>query len=249
MHNNGHLFGYGFRGYLQPVARLLLCLFIAIGAQAKSPTLVIGYVDMKPYSYTENGKAAGIYADLMHRLMARLSYSYEMKEYPVKRLNHLLGTGDAHIWIRVDGDRELQSQTYKSNHIVGTLKLGLHSVQKVDYQNIWQVHEPVIAIAGYSYTGLRQKLEQADAGIEFIEASSHQSAFRMLRSGRARLLLDYERPAGYAVEQIGLKKTWFTQVSDAPSYFYVSKKAPDAELLLEQLEKAYQSLIMEKWQH
>ena len=203
------------------------------------PPIVIGYVDMKPYMYTENGQPAGETIQLLRQIFKGLPYKYSMQEYPVKRLLQLISVGKVHIWPRIKGPPDFENQTYKSPHVILTLRLRLFSMTKTQLRNINSIHEAVITISGYTYMGLRAELEQRDTGIRFIDASNHITGLKMLRSKRARYLLDYAGASAFALQELRMEHVPSIPILDIPAYIYVSRKLPYAKALLRDLGQAF----------
>ncbi len=67
----------------------------------------------------------------------------------------------------------------------------------------------------------------------------------MLNLGRAEYLLHYEAPAKKILEKMSIPNLNMNQISSFPLKFVVSKKTPDAQDVLNKLEKAYNDLLKE----
>jgi len=197
----------------------------------------IGYVNMRPAFYTENGEAKGTSLDLISRALEGLDQPYRLVEYPIRRLYARIKSGETHACICLRGRAILAEHAIVGDVPVGSIRVKLYAVGKVEVDTLWDVFgESIIMQQGYEYSGLRLALKKSRKQLRLINAISHKTAFSMLKSGRAKYVLDYDFAAISAMEAIGMTGAHNIVVRDNPLYITVSKKAPEPEKLLELLE-------------
>ncbi|MBL4838674.1 MAG: transporter substrate-binding domain-containing protein [Kordiimonadaceae bacterium] len=212
------------------------------GHKAELKTITIGYVNIPPYAYSKNGKPAGVINDLTQQIMERLPYKYTLKQYPVKRLFQLLKTGKVHVWLRGSTPTIADPGSHRGELSILQAKVTIYSSAPFTAPPWQDITGPVIYVQGYTYQGLRRKLEETRPDITFIGSPTHLSGFKMLQAGRAKYMLNYALPAGEAIRKLAMTNIHSVHISDVPVNFYVSKKAPNAKFLLQELETAYLAL-------
>ena len=206
------------------------------------PEVSIGYLSFEPYAYTMNGKPSGVLNDIIIKTFARLPYQYSLTEYPAKELYGLLTEGTIHVWIGIKVSEPEVAPTYLSKMPVMSLTLNLYGPHIPADIDLYKITRPVIALQGYKYLGLREKLEKAQPPVSFLDAATHIDGFKMLSSGQAPFILSYELPSQIAMYTIGVYEMNSSLISEAPIYYHVSKKAPNAKSLLMNLEEAFRNI-------
>ena len=212
------------------------------GPYQSIPQLVFGYIDFWPYNYSENGKATGVLIDIKRLTMDLLPYKYTLTHFPIGRLYHSLKHGTIHVWAGAATTHTADQHTYVGTVPIFTPKINIYSWDAPLPINPGDITEPVIAILGYKYAGLRYELENAAQPVKFIEATSHETAFKMLIAGRARYLLNYSMPSSQIIKRLGADYIESITVRDAPIVFHVSKKVPNAVQLLAEIEATFLTL-------
>ena len=209
---------------------------------AASQPIIIAYSYRAPNTKTAGGKLKGTFVDIASDLLVHASYEYTTQYSPIKRIMQQMKSGQAHVWVRVKAPDWLTEHMIRSRMPVKQLKLRLYSMGNPVLTSIWDVTEPIVAIHGYTYLGLRKKLLEASPALMFLDATNHDSGLKMLMSGRARYMLNYAMPVEMSAKKLGVATLHFRPVSDTSMYLYVSKKAPNAERLMRDLEDSFEIL-------
>lgn len=198
-------------------------------------------------------KISGINVDIVTRVLDRIGESYELKFYPAKRLYSNMVRGKTHIFygIRVPAshvspDHILHSKTKISKITLKAYYLNQTAriASKTDL-----IGKTVIVFRGYGYGGFIEYIKNPNNRMSVFEADSQINGFKMILKKRAEYLIAFERPATNALKAFGksdqLRITSSEPLFVADGYFIVSRKVPDAEKLLERMEKAYLDLETE----
>ena len=169
--------------YLSVIAVLLLS-----GTATAKQTIKVGYIEFPPAFYTDKtGQANGILIKLTDKVMKKSGYSWTAHSYPTKRMAHYIATGELHLWVGLTTLPE-----FKGTTLIGPSKLLEISLQsyfigkkppinsKEDLKN-----KKIISVLGYSYGGLTNFIKDPNNKIINYETSSQESAFKMLKAGRA----------------------------------------------------------------
>ena len=94
----------------------------------------------------------------------------------------------------------------------------------------------MIILRGYGYSGWINFIRNLDNSVRYNIADSHESAFEMLKKGRADYVLDYHSPASKALYQVGVPNLNSSLVQEFDVYFIVSDKVPGAQKLSRQID-------------
>jgi polar amino acid transport system substrate-binding protein len=208
-------------------------------------TLKVGYIEFPPvFSTTPEGKPEGILIDLAAKVIPEAGYDWNASSYPVKRMSDYVAKGKLDLWIGLKTIPDFEGTTYKGESEL--LKITLKAYRIKDLPGITAKddlqYNSVIIIRGFSYGGWINFIMDPKNQVDYIETNDHKAAFRMLKAKRANYLLDYENPAKKALENFEIPGLKENTVSSFGAYFVVSKKTPDAENVLKNLEKAYKKL-------
>ena len=238
----------GFRAIFISVCGILLTLILPwirpVTATDIEPVRM-GYVHLPPLSYTKNGKPAGLRIEIAHKLFAILDLKYEMIEMPVLRGIRDFTAGRVHVTMAAIGPK-LAAIGMASKRPAGVVRLSLYSMrleQPLSLENLTDAK--LILVKGFTYGGLIQQQKFLQKTNTLLEAMDHQSAFSMLKAGRAEYLLGYARPSSLAMQGIDLQNVGRQLVEEIPFYIFVSRNAPQPEKLLSLLEGAMKLLPAE----
>lgn len=130
-------------------------------------------------------------------------------------------------------------------HLLGEITLNLYFRQDTPAPTIPDdlTGRGVILITGYSYwQDVNQWLEDPARNISLHRTRSHISALEMLQRRRGDYLLDYQAPVEQAMRTLGMAELPFVEVQRLPLRLIYSRRAPDAERLRDDLDRAYQRL-------
>ncbi len=226
------------------VAGIILSFPIISSAE----TIRMAYIEAPPYySSNKDGKPEGLVIDILSNVMKKAGYDWEAASYPVKRMTSMLTSGEIHLWVGLSTLPEFQGTTLIGNTELGKVTLNAYHIgdkppiaKKEDL-----IGKSLIILGGYSYGGWFSYIKDPANKIAYHEPNSHESAFSMLRLGRAEYLLDYDTPAKRVLEKMKIPNLKFNEVSSSTLKFVVSQKAPNAQDILNRLEKTYQELLQE----
>jgi len=222
---------------------LLLFCFSLPAWSSERPDVRVGYIEFPPMFSTVNGKPEGILLEIGRGIYQQLGLSYSETSFPVKRLFKNLNSGLTDVWYGIKID------SLKEGSLIGTqpiyhIELRAYSLQpgvsvskKEDL-----VGKKVILILGYSYSQWGSFIRNPDSGVTYVEVKSHKQALKMLKTGRFDYLLNYRYPVEQALEQQPLDNLFHRTLSKLPVFFYVSRKYPNAEQMLEQLDETFRQL-------
>lgn len=233
---------------------LLVALILAAGAgsaAARNRTVEMGCIEFPPVFFTNSqGKAEGYLIDLAEMVMAKAGYGLNARSFPTKRMAKELVDGGIDLWIGLSTLPQFKDTTLIGASEVARISLRAYTVggktpitKKEDL-----IGKSVLIIRGFSYGGWITFIKDPANQVRYMEIDSHDAGFRMLKAGRADYFLDYRSPAENALKSLTVPDLAFNEISAFGAYFVVSKKAPDAEKLLADMEAAYAELVKEgKW--
>lgn len=224
----------------------LVCFFFcifAVSVSAYGETINAGVIDFPPYYVVEEGELkGGIYAELLKGVMERAGLAYNVQAYSVPELFSGIENGDIHIWMGTPARGAISSprKIAEANILVYTPS-SLSPPSSIDGLN----GKRVIVLEGYNYGGLLKKLSEPSRGIVVDRVRSHETAFKRLSSGLERFVIDYQVPAEKAISDLKIRNIKSHILSTVDVKIYVSRKAPEPEMLMEKLMKAYEALKVE----
>lgn len=228
----------------------IVILLITGSIVSEARTLKVGYIEFPPVFYTnDKGNPEGILIDLASKIIPEAGYEWQAFSYPVKRMAGYIVSGKLDLWIGLNTIPVFENNAYKSSIKVHEITLKVYRTDKrlPDIKNPEDLkNKSVIILSGYSYGGWINFINNRINSVKYTKAHNHDSALKMLKAGRADYLLNYNRPAEKAIKKSSEENIYSNTVSSFGAYFVVSKKVPDAENILKNLEAAYLKLKREK---
>jgi polar amino acid transport system substrate-binding protein len=212
---------------------------------SQAQTLKMGYIEFPPVFFTDAQKTPkGIVIDLASKIIPEAGYNFEASSYPIKRLCDYLAKGKLDLWIGLKTLPELKDTTIKGKSEILKITLNAYTVKKLPDIKTKEdlIYKSIIIIRGFSYGGWINFIKDPKNQIAFIETEDHRAAFRMLKAKRADYLLGYENPSKKALKDFKLTNLKQNTISSFGAYFVISKKTPDAENVLLNLENTYKKL-------
>lgn len=196
------------------------------------------------YVVNPNGIHSGVYLDIMVKTLQKAGLKYNVHSYPTKRLYSNLSSGVTDLFLGIKGSPVYHEHVYYSKMPVSHIQLRVYATGDTALPKIKEdlVGQSVIAMRGYGYAGLINYLTAAENDIDLKFVTSHQSSFLMLKNDRADYLLNYKHPSDRVLESMVVPGLKHMSLYAAEVFFIVSKNAPDALLLLDKLEAAYDLL-------
>ncbi|MBL4790896.1 MAG: hypothetical protein JKY60_18200 [Kordiimonadaceae bacterium] len=214
--------------------------------QSTNDTVNVGYIDIWPIAYTEGGMAMGDWNNTVRAALLDLKRPYSFREVPIKRMYSLVSQGVLDIAMTVRNSGYVEDTVLRGSLPVGNIQTRLFAIGPNAFDgftNIFDIkNEGIIVVHGFSHAGLRAKLERDYPDIQLLETTTHESGLAMLKAGRAKYLLGYNRPASSNWAGIDLSTLHNQIVQEVPIYFVVSTKAQNHKELLEALEEKTRAL-------
>ncbi len=234
--------------FIALAAAVSLFLLVGAGLASAAKTVEIGYIEFPPvFSTNAQGEAEGFLIDLADQVLTRAGYEWSARSFPTKRMAKELAEGGIDLWIGLSTLPEFKDTTLIGKHKVAQISLRAYVIgekppiaSKEDLSG-----KNVLIMRGYSYGGWVNFIKDPASKVKFTETDSHETAFKMLKAGRADYLLDYRGPSEKALKAVDVPNLNFNEISSFGAYFVVSQKTPDAQKLLDDMETAYEALLKE----
>lgn len=207
----------------------------------------VGALDFPPfYEVVSNQVTGGVMLEPIAKLMKEADLHYRLNGFPPKRLYRLLANGEVHFFIGLEHAPEYDGQVYASPSPINIIRLQLYRLPTTAKLPTVQAlaGKTLLVIRGYSYGGALLKLLRLTPTPIVREANDHHQALQMLQAGRADYLLDYSQAVNYTLQEMeDPPKLAAKTLSVLKLHLLVSKKAPDAERLIQKLTHAMERLI------
>lgn len=228
---------------------LLFASFVFSFSIIAAERIKYAYIEFPPITYTDqNGKPAGSLINIASRIFEKANLPWTAHAFPTSRMVKYLVEGEIDVWIGVTTLPELQDTTLVGNSTPMVLKFNAYSVDQQYRVKSPQdlVGKSVIIIRGYSYGGWINFIKDKNNNISYIEVNSHETALNALERKRAKIMLAYQSPMDAALENMPIENLQFTNILNLDCRIIVSKKAKNAEKLLQDLEAAFVSLNLDE---
>jgi len=214
-------------------------------AKDKPQTLMFGYIEFPPYTYTnEQGKAAGIELERADKLISKAGYRYQTTSLPTKRIIQYLRSGYVDIMIGLNTHPKLNEITFVSDKVLNRIKLNTYFIGNktpiVTKEDL--INKKIIIVRGYNYGGLIDFILDEKNNVQYQTTKSHSSGFEMLRAKRADYFLAYQQPSQAHLDKHEIKDIHLTNLSQFPIFLTVSKKTANAQAVFNRLEAVIDKL-------
>lgn len=165
----------------------------------------------------------------------------QIQMLPPNRMVQNLIEGKGHVWNGV------VLPALKEHVHIGTVKLTpitlavfshFNTVEKLKFPEDFK-NKSLIIIRGYGYGGYLDILKKQNLNITFHETRNHESALKMMQANRAQFLLDYVEPIEEVTRNTTIEKLYLNKLNSIDTFFMVSKKLPDGQIILKKLEEGY----------
>lgn len=212
--------------------------------KADSKTLSIGYPEMWPLIYSDDGVSRGYVIDLITAAMTRMNKPFTISEYPIKRMYQLMASGKLDICVKIHADGQALETTIPGVIPIAGIRLNLYARGPDPVESVWHLfNTEIISITGYQYRGLRNQLAASQRRIRFLDVPNPKNAFAMLQMGRSSYLLGYEQAARRIIPTLDIPDLTTIPVGDFPLHLFVSSELEGGEGILRQIEDA----IEQEW--
>lgn len=225
---------------LRGLAGVLLSFIFCFGVEAEP--LRVGNYSFPPY-FTPDKPEEGLWAQDLKAIFQAVDRDYEFHHYPPRRLVRYMIEGRADLTVSAK-HIAVDQHVHYSKHPLGQIILNVyHKPNRAPVQNMADLKgKTVIVIRGYAYDKRILVLRDPANNVTLIEAQDHEQAVQRLFSGNADYLLDYAQPVTSALRSLRIPEGMFdaNTLSAYPVFLLVSKKLPDGEALMSQIN-AYMS--------
>lgn len=237
----------------------LLCLSVAFSnlglanssnaSAASENELVVGFYEFPPWIYTDtNGVIRGSLYEAQRNIILRSGHQPRFRSLPSARLYNGLRDGNVHLWIGAAGKEDIAEFTLESQSLLGYTLLNLYYPAGQKLPRIPQdlVNKNIILLSGYTYwPSVNRLLQDPALNIQTHRTSNHASALQMLERGRGDYLINYAPPVNAAFKDLPEQPLEAVTLDRLSIRFIVSRKAPNPEQLLQDLDRTYQQMLKE----
>ncbi|SHO47844.1 substrate-binding periplasmic protein [Desulfopila aestuarii] len=238
------------------ILRWLMTIMILVVAPcaslAEDTTIPIEYVYPDQSVWTTKTDAKGVLENpLLHlakALFSELHLEWNAKPYPAGRMFERLEQGTSNFSILVRAPRLAESCIFSKKPVVFTeLRVYRKGASPAITEKTDLRGKSVIVIRGYSYGGIGKFLRDPANNIAVNEALRHEAAFQMLEYGRAEYLIDYTGPSEEILIAQPISDIAHDVLDRLDVFLVLSKNYPDAENMMERMEKAVASIDVGQW--
>jgi polar amino acid transport system substrate-binding protein len=209
---------------------------------ALTRSLTVSIAEFWPYTYSdEDGKVEGDAVALLRATLGRLNMPYQIDFRPPARIYHQLKVGEVDVWIGVLDIPSLKQHVWAvALPEEFNIELFLwHRPETVEARDLSGLKGQSLAVInGYTYKGFIDELAAPHNRIRLYSSSGHESALRMLISGRADYLLDYRRPIEVLLQDYPEVTLMKYHIRSRQLGFLVSRKASQSLSLFDALKQA-----------
>lgn len=218
----------------------LLTSFIAAQAEFQ---LIYNCVDMPYYMEKhDQNDYRGVLVDAFKMAAKEAGFHRtQIQMLPPNRMVQNLIEGKGHVWngVVLPALREhVHIGTVKLTPITLAVFSHFDSVEKLKFPEDFQ-NKGLIIIRGYSYGGYLDFLKKKKLNLTFHETRNHESALKMMQANRAQFLLNYIEPVEAITKNSSFDKLYLNKINSIETFFMVSKKLPDGDIILKKLEAGY----------
>ena len=203
-------------------------------------TLQWAFVHLPPIAYLDkDGQAQGELADLMNTISKLSGVPYEAYEFPNIRAISNLNRHQLNFSI---GVKTLVNQ-------VDDFILSRMPVAKMQLQILWDNSaaylntiddlsgKRVVLLNGYTYNGVRDKVESLAQSI--IDVETHSRALAALKLGRGDYALVYKTASEYSMSAMAESGYKSLVIAEVDLYFILDANVPNAHEIMKRLESAF----------
>ncbi len=227
--------------YVSLIALFLFSPLTLSNSVAPPPILTLGYVEMPPYSYTDDeGIARGHLIELTRQLAESIGYRTKPISVPPKRAVQMVASGEINLWFGLPTIAAYKDHVLVTEQPIDQLKLWVYSTKPMaDFNGRKSFSgKKVVIIRGYSYGGVRDFIKHPNNHINFLEVSDHAQGLHVLTGRNKDYFLSYIAPnemlGGADTSQLNSRILTSLDV-----YIMVYKQLENADQILLQMENAY----------
>lgn len=235
---------HGWRGGTA-ISSLLLALTLCNPAAAgESEILRVAVAEFPPGFVTQpDGSVGGDAVPIVNSILHEAGYVAELHIYPVGRVHALIEDGSVDVGVAthffdIDGSMIFTDTPFGSIRIALFFREGVHgatSLAELDGKTV---------IVPFGQSTPLAMIQQAAPNAQILDPRTHENALHMLRSGRANYLLDWRDPIASLLAE-RREHLRFLDLPPQHSYFVLSRRRKDAEIVVQRLDLAMRKLIGE----
>jgi len=223
----------------------LLLVFFCVHGALSADKVKIGALHFPPFYVVETkDDVSGYYIDVLKTIFEHAGLEYTFEGYPPKRLYIGVAEGLVDVWMGTRGVEIYEDKTFYINEKIGDIFLRCFSIG--DTPEIKTTENlkgnKIITILGYNYGGFISYLNDPENNIEQDPTSTHELAFKKLKAGRAKYLLDYKLPSEAVLKDLDIPGLKWNDLQSIGIYISISKKSERANEIYEKLTKSVAEL-------
>lgn len=193
----------------------------------------VALFDFSPfYSPDAQGQAQGIIIDELQRFMDEIGCQWQGRFYTASTMIEKIANGQADLAMIIDHPMLKGKANYSHAPI---MQMQLTSYQNQSSPGIQQFdqlkQQRVIAIRGYGYGGLFEKLIDPSMQVDLHIASDIEIALQLLDDNQGDYLLSYQRPTNAVLAGKSRPNIHSSRLQSKGIYFVISPEYRDGELL------------------
>tara|TARA_B100001059_G_scaffold61828_1_gene57525 strand:+ start:44757 stop:45455 length:699 start_codon:yes stop_codon:yes gene_type:complete len=202
----------------------------------QKPALHWGYVHFPPYFVeTAPGLAEGELAALLQRVMQDLQLEMRAQQYPNRRMINLLNEGGLDLAMVISSVLTQQHLYLRSAQPVAMMELavywqpGTQPVRQLSDLN----NSRLIVMSGYTYGGLREKLEPGNGLIrQLVQIEQHRLGIEALQLDRGEYFLSYR----HAMPPESEHQLNYHILDSIEMFLWLRQALPNSGLLMQQID-------------
>jgi len=223
---------------------LLVFLLLSTEFALCSGKIVLGYVELPPYTFTAvNGRAKGLFIDIATQTLGESGIEFETRSLPAKRLYYELAQGEIDLFLGITSSPLIKDKFFSSQRKIGRITLNMYfrSSDKPVTGEQDLIGKRVGLINGFSYANLGEFVTDNAATTTYLAIP--QSGFTMLERERLDFFLYYEDPVNASFNSFTLKDINKYTLFSLDCFFVLSRKTPDAAQIMEKINLSFNRLF------
>lgn len=220
-----------------------LCVLMALvcsGSAVNAQTLKYGYFEFPPYFYTVNNKPVGQTIDMLNYIMKDIGYNYSAESLSGRRLIDSISKGTLDLTILISTPEAFRGTTVISKApVTRIILMALGKKERPVVSSFEDLkNKSIIGFTGYTYGGMIEFLQNPDNKITYTQARTVEQGINLILANRGDYLLNYKEHLDVALIRQPTPGLRMDEVSRLDTYFILSNKVPDAEIVMGKLEAA-----------
>lgn len=205
-----------------------------------------GYFEFSGLTYTDDkGRPAGFVNEITMKTLDHAGIPYTLQDYSAARFFRQLAEGDIHFFNGLSSIPVVNENCISSD--IKLFPLEMRVYWRGDKAPISTkedlIGRSVILVRGFTYKDWGAWIREGKQNIDFYDVNTHESAFRMLKKGRADYLLNYKYIDSEVLERVDIPDLQVKPLYRWYCYFNIHEETPRARQLLKKIEASYRDLI------